>query len=109
MLLGSFVSDADQKLPHDSLGEAFAAHRGTCGYATELTVRLLLPTTLFALRAALLQGCACVAASSLPDSTPPDSSRPDSTTPRIYVGGAAVPFETCTPRAQVHRVAPGSS
>ena len=67
-----------------------------CGYATELTVRLLLPTTLSAPRAALLQGGACVAASSPPDSThpdscaPPDNSPPDSTTQRIYPGGVAI-------------------
>ena len=30
VLVGSFVSDVDQKHPQDALGEAFAAHRDTC-------------------------------------------------------------------------------
>ena len=115
VLIGSFVIDADKKHPLDALGEAFAVHRDTCGYATELAVRLLIPTALSAPRAALLQGGACVAASSPPESTPPDSTAPRIAAPRTapppgYIRAAqlsegwcyprvplgAVPFETCT-------------
>ena len=111
------LSATQTKSTHWTHSERFSQCTATHAcYATELAVRLLLPTTLSAPRAALLQGCTCAAASSPPDSTPPDSTAPRIAAPRIalppgYIRAAqlsvgwcyprvplgAVPFETCTP------------
>ena len=90
--LSARSSATQTKSTHRMHSERLSQRAATHGYATELAVRLLLPTTLSAPRAALLQGGACLAASSPPNSTPPGSTGPriaaplDSTTPRIYPG-----------------------
>ena len=99
-------SATQTKSTHRTHSERLSQRAAThAGYATELAVRLLLPTTLSAPRAALLQGCACVAASSPPDSTPPDSTTPGYIRAAQLSGGwcylrvplGAVPIETRTP------------
>ena len=67
--LSTRSSATQTKSTHKTHSERLSPRTVThAGYATELAVRLLFPTTLSAPRAALWQGSACVAASSPPDS-----------------------------------------